>query len=144
MPTLELEYAVLLLLVRWYSMLCLSNHWMACDHVLLLVCLDAHSYILNKQSMCSSGVVAVEADSDTLNSCSAAFIMQIVMCYSSAGAGQGIGRAFAHALGKAGASVAVVEINFNNAQIVTEELRSKGINSIAVHADVSKKADCAK
>ena len=61
-----------------------------------------------------------------------------------AGAGQGIGRAFAHALGEAGASVAVVDIDFPNAQIVTEELCSKGINSIAVHADVSKKADCAK
>ena len=61
-----------------------------------------------------------------------------------AGAGQGIGRAFAHALGEAGASVAVVDINLKNAQTVTEELRSKGINSIAVHADVSKKADCAE
>lgn len=60
------------------------------------------------------------------------------------GAGQGIGRAFAHALGEAGASVAVADINFNSAQVVTEELRSKGIKSIAVHTDVSKKADCAK
>ncbi|KAL3149247.1 hypothetical protein ABBQ32_002066 [Trebouxia sp. C0010 RCD-2024] len=60
------------------------------------------------------------------------------------GAGQGIGRAFAHALGEAGASVAVADINIKNAQLVTEELRSKGINSIAVHTDVSKKADCAK
>ena len=66
------------------------------------------------------------------------------MCHGNAGSGQGIGRAFAHALGEAGASIAVVDINFNHAQIVTEELRSKGINSIALHADVSKKADCAK
>lgn len=66
------------------------------------------------------------------------------MCHGNAGSGQGIGRAFAHALGEAGASIAVVDINFNNAQVVTEELRSKGINSIALHADVSNKADCAK
>ena len=66
-------------------------------------------------------------------------------CFTAiSGAGQGIGRAFAHALGEAGASVAVADINLSNAQIVTEELRSKGIKSIAVHTDVSKKADCAK
>ena len=61
-----------------------------------------------------------------------------------AGAGQGIGRAFAHALGEAGASVAIVDINFKKAQAVTEELRSKGIRSIAVGTDVTKKADCKK
>ena len=61
-----------------------------------------------------------------------------------AGAGQGIGRAFAHALGEAGASVAIVDINFKKAQEVTEELRSKGIRSIAVGTDVTKKADCKK
>lgn len=61
-----------------------------------------------------------------------------------AGAGQGIGRAFAHALGEAGASVAIVDINFKKAQVVTEELRSKGIRSIAVGTDVTKKADCKK
>ncbi|KAL0056085.1 hypothetical protein WJX82_007602 [Trebouxia sp. C0006] len=60
------------------------------------------------------------------------------------GAGQGIGRAFAHALGEAGASVAIVDINFKKAQAVTEELRSKGIRSIAVGTDVTKKADCKK
>lgn len=60
------------------------------------------------------------------------------------GAGQGIGRAFAHALGEAGASVAVVDINFKKAQEVTEELRSKGIRSVAVSTDVTKKADCKK
>ena len=60
------------------------------------------------------------------------------------GAGQGIGRAFAHALGEAGASVAVVDINVKKAQVVTEELRSKGIRSIAVGTDVTKKADCKK
>ena len=63
---------------------------------------------------------------------------------TSAGAGQGIGRAFAHALGEAGASVAVVDINFKKAQVVTEELRSKGIRSIAVGTDVTKQADCKK
>ena len=65
-----------------------------------------------------------------------------VLC--GAGAGQGIGRAFAHALGEAGASVAIVDINFKKAQEVTEELRTKGIRSIAVGTDVTKNADCQK
>jgi NAD(P)-dependent dehydrogenase (short-subunit alcohol dehydrogenase family) len=38
------------------------------------------------------------------------------------GAGQGIGRAFAHALGEAGASVAVVDIRTDLAQAVAKEL----------------------
>ena len=67
-----------------------------------------------------------------------------IVCNHTAGAGQGIGRAFAHALGEAGASVAIVDINFKKAQAVTEELRSKGIRSIAVGTDVTKKADCKK
>ena len=69
--------------------------------------------------------------------------MQRVCCDDS-GAGQGIGRAFAHALGEAGASVAIVDINFKKAQIVAEELRTKGIRSIAVETDVTKKNSAKK
>ena len=54
------------------------------------------------------------------------------------GAGQGIGRAFAHALGEAGASVAVVDIDGNLAQIVANELAQKGIDAIALAIDVTK------
>ena len=36
---------------------------------------------------------------------------------TAAGAGQGIGRAFAHALGEAGASVAIVDVNKAKAQV---------------------------
>ena len=42
------------------------------------------------------------------------------------GAGQGIGRAFAHALGEAGAKVAVVDIDQGKAASVVEELTLKG------------------
>ena len=45
------------------------------------------------------------------------------------GAGQGIGRAFAHALGEAGAKVAVVDIDEGKAKCVVEELTLKGQGS---------------
>ncbi len=57
------------------------------------------------------------------------------------GAGQGIGRGYAHALGEAGASVAVVDISEKKAREVAEELTAKGIDAIALTADVTKKAD---
>ena len=42
------------------------------------------------------------------------------------GAGQGIGRAFAHALGEAGAKVAIVDLDQDKAEIVAKELFLKG------------------
>uniref|UniRef100_A0A3Q3WWS3 D-arabinitol 2-dehydrogenase [ribulose-forming] n=1 Tax=Mola mola TaxID=94237 RepID=A0A3Q3WWS3_MOLML len=57
------------------------------------------------------------------------------------GAGQGIGRAFAHALGEAGAKVAVVDLDQDKAEVVAKELFLKGINSIAIRADISKPED---
>ncbi|XP_023851259.1 uncharacterized protein zgc:113054 [Salvelinus sp. IW2-2015] len=57
------------------------------------------------------------------------------------GAGQGIGRAFAHALGEAGAKVAVLDLDQGKAEGVAEELTLKGINCIAITADISKSLD---
>lgn len=54
------------------------------------------------------------------------------------GGGQGIGRAFAHALGEAGAKVAIVDINGDTAEEVVAELRAKDVESIFVVADVTK------
>jgi NAD(P)-dependent dehydrogenase (short-subunit alcohol dehydrogenase family) len=54
------------------------------------------------------------------------------------GGGQGIGRGFAHALGEAGAAVAVADIVMERAQNVTDELRAKGIDTIAIQADVTQ------
>nr|XP_019942067.1 PREDICTED: uncharacterized protein LOC109629028 [Paralichthys olivaceus] len=54
------------------------------------------------------------------------------------GAGQGIGRAFAHALGEAGAKVAVVDMDKVKAETVAEELFLKGINAVSITADISK------
>ena len=53
------------------------------------------------------------------------------------GAGQGIGRAYAHALGEAGAAVAVVDIVAKTAQAVVEELTQKGVDATALTVDVT-------
>ncbi|XP_017690626.1 PREDICTED: uncharacterized protein LOC108507288 [Lepidothrix coronata] len=57
------------------------------------------------------------------------------------GGGQGIGRAFAHALGEAGAKVAVVDLVLAKAEAVVYELSLKGIRSLALAVDVSKPED---
>ena len=54
------------------------------------------------------------------------------------GAGQGIGRAFAHGLGEAGARVAVVDIVGAQADAVAGELTAKGIDAISLTTDVTK------
>ena len=58
------------------------------------------------------------------------------------GAGQGIGRGYAHALGEAGAAVAVVDISEDKAREVAEELSEKGIDSMALTADVTPGRTC--
>jgi NAD(P)-dependent dehydrogenase (short-subunit alcohol dehydrogenase family) len=55
------------------------------------------------------------------------------------GAGQGIGRAYAHALGQAGAAVAVVDIVMEKAEEVADELVARGVDALAVHADVTRR-----
>lgn len=60
------------------------------------------------------------------------------------GAGQGIGRAFAHALGEAGAKIAVADISKERAEHVASELTEKGIESIPLQTDVSKQEDVEK
>jgi len=57
------------------------------------------------------------------------------------GGGQGIGRGFAHGLGEAGAKVAVADLELSRAETVAAELKAKGIDSIAIKVDVSKKED---
>ena len=54
------------------------------------------------------------------------------------GAGQGIGRAFAHALGEAGAKVAVVDFVMARAMTVVDELAHKRIEATALTIDVTK------
>lgn len=54
------------------------------------------------------------------------------------GGGQGIGRAFAHALGEAGARVAVVDLDSGKAETVADELREKGATAMAIAADVTR------
>ncbi|KAM6927890.1 uncharacterized protein FYW49_004070 [Xenentodon cancila] len=57
------------------------------------------------------------------------------------GGGQGIGRAFAHALGEAGAKVAIVDLDRAKAETVVQELFLKGIRAISIMADISKSDD---
>lgn len=54
------------------------------------------------------------------------------------GGGQGIGRAYAHALGEAGAAVAVADLSLETASTVAAELQAKQINAIAIQVDVTK------
>jgi NAD(P)-dependent dehydrogenase (short-subunit alcohol dehydrogenase family) len=53
------------------------------------------------------------------------------------GGGQGIGRGYAHALGEAGAAVAVVDVSLPQAEEVAGELTKKGVDAIAIKADVT-------
>lgn len=53
------------------------------------------------------------------------------------GAGQGIGRAFAHALAEAGAKVAVVDLSADRAAEVADELKEKGAEATAIHGDAA-------
>ncbi|MBL8130843.1 MAG: glucose 1-dehydrogenase [Anaerolineae bacterium] len=57
------------------------------------------------------------------------------------GGAQGIGRAFAHALAECGASVAIVDLSLEKSEEVAHELMAKGVQAIAVRADVTKPAD---
>lgn len=54
------------------------------------------------------------------------------------GGGQGIGRAYAHALGEAGAAVAIVDMDVACAETVVDELKAKGVEAMAVIADVTQ------
>lgn len=54
------------------------------------------------------------------------------------GGGQGIGRAFAHALGEAGAAVAVVDVVTQRAEAVAAELQAKGVETLPLTADVTQ------
>jgi NAD(P)-dependent dehydrogenase (short-subunit alcohol dehydrogenase family) len=60
------------------------------------------------------------------------------------GGGQGIGRGFCRALGEAGALVAVVDLVQESAEAVAHELSQKGIDSLAVTADVTDDAQVKK
>lgn len=53
------------------------------------------------------------------------------------GGGQGIGRALAHALGEAGASLVIADLNLSRAQSVAEELKAKGVAALAIRTDVA-------
>lgn len=52
------------------------------------------------------------------------------------GAGQGIGRVYAHEFAKAGARVAVAELNDANGRRVAEEIKAAGGKAMAVQTDV--------
>jgi len=60
------------------------------------------------------------------------------------GGGQGIGRAFAHALAEAGASVCIVDIAQDRAERVAQEIRAKGSRSFALKVDCTKQDEIKK
>jgi len=60
------------------------------------------------------------------------------------GGGQGIGRAFAHALAEAGASVCIVDIEQDRAERVAQEIRAKGSRSFALKVDCTSQDEIKK
>jgi 3-oxoacyl-[acyl-carrier protein] reductase len=58
------------------------------------------------------------------------------------GAGQGIGRAYAHRLVAEGAKVVVAEVNEAKGKAVSEELLAKGAQSLFVLTDVADETSC--
>jgi NAD(P)-dependent dehydrogenase (short-subunit alcohol dehydrogenase family) len=54
------------------------------------------------------------------------------------GGGQGIGRAYAHALGEAGAAVAIADMSIASANAVVAELAAKNIDAIAIQVNVTQ------
>jgi NAD(P)-dependent dehydrogenase (short-subunit alcohol dehydrogenase family) len=54
------------------------------------------------------------------------------------GGANGIGRGFAHALGEAGAKVAIVDIDTEGSETVAHELASKGIEAMTLDIDVTR------
>ena len=59
------------------------------------------------------------------------------------GAGQGIGRAYAHEFAKAGAAVVVADLNGEQAERVADEIVTAGGRSLAVKVDVADKESTA-
>ena len=57
------------------------------------------------------------------------------------GSGQGLGRTFSLALAKAGADIAVIDINLDNAKKTAEEISQLGRDCLVLEADVSKYND---
>jgi NAD(P)-dependent dehydrogenase (short-subunit alcohol dehydrogenase family) len=57
------------------------------------------------------------------------------------GAGRGIGKGIALKLAEAGANVVVADINLENCEKVASEISAKGVKSIAIKCDVSKKEE---
>ncbi len=60
------------------------------------------------------------------------------------GGAQGIGKSFCHALGEAGAKVAVADLNEDYARITAEELTRKGITAMALRVDVTDPDDVSR
>jgi glucose 1-dehydrogenase/3-oxoacyl-[acyl-carrier protein] reductase len=57
------------------------------------------------------------------------------------GAARGIGRGIAEVFADEGASVAVVDVNLDQATEVADALKARGVKSIAVKADVAKRSE---
>ncbi len=60
------------------------------------------------------------------------------------GGAQGLGLSFAEALGEAGASVSIVDVNGKKAEAAAAHLEKMGIRAIALQADVTKPDDCTR
>jgi len=60
------------------------------------------------------------------------------------GSTSGIGKALAKTFGRAGASIVITGRNLANLEVTAQELNQLHIQNLAIQADVSKEADCAR
>jgi len=57
------------------------------------------------------------------------------------GAAQGLGKSFAEAFAQAGADVAVADINMQGVQKIAEEIKTTGLQAMAIQADIGNCSD---
>lgn len=62
-------------------------------------------------------------------------------CSIITGGAQGLGKYMANALAEAGSNIVIADIDFEKAKITAQEIKKKGVETMAIHTDVTKEDD---